>query len=331
MMRAVVVEKFGPIDSHGVGELPSPSLRANEVLVSIKACAVNFVDLLVINGKYQFLPDRPFAPGKLPVGVVTKTGPGVHQISMGERVLTLAEHGGYAEEIAVPVSQCFRLPNSMSFTDAAAITLSYDTAWFALRERGRLQAGESVLVLGASGAVGRASIQIAKSMGARVFAGLSNPKKLELIRDYSVEGVIDLSQPDLHNSLREQVYAQNNGIGVDLVIDPVGGDAFDAALRALAWCGRIVIVGFVSGRIPLIKANYLLLKNIEASGLQISDYRKKKPELMAKCINDIFQLYDDGKLKVPATTTYKLDQFKTAMHEIENRTVPNRLVLLPNG
>lgn len=331
MMRAVVVEKFGPIDSHSVGELPSPSLRANEVLVSIKACAVNFVDLLVINGKYQFLPNRPFAPGKLPVGVATKTGPGVDQVSVGERVLTLAEHGGYAEEIAVPVSQCFRLPNSMSFTDAAAITLSYDTAWFALRERGRLQAGESVLVLGASGAVGRASIQIAKSMGARVFAGLSDPKKLEVSRDHSVEGVIDLSRPDLYNSLREQVYAQNNGVGVDLVIDPVGGDAFDAALRALAWCGRIVIVGFASGRISLIKANYLLLKNIEASGLQISDYRNKKPELMAKCINDIFQLYDDGKLRVPATTTYKLDQFKTAMHEIENRTAPNRLVLLPNG
>ena len=219
----------------------------------------------------------------------------------------------------------------MSFTDAAAITLSYDTAWFALRERGRLQAGESVLVLGASGAVGRASIQIAKSMGARVFAGLSDPKKLEASRDHSLEGVIDLSRPDLYNSLREQVYAQNNGVGVDLVIDPVGGDAFDAALRALAWCGRIVIVGFASGRISLIKANYLLLKNIEASGLQISDYRKKKPELMVKCINDIFQLYDDGKLRVPATTTYKLDQFKTAMQEIENRTAPNRLVLLPNG
>jgi NADPH2:quinone reductase len=127
------------------------------------------------------------------------------------------------------------------------------------------------------------------------------------------------------------VYAQNGGAGVDLVIDPVGGDAFDAAVRALAWCGRIVVIGFASGRIPLIKANYLLLKNIEASGLQVSDYRKKKPELMAQCISDIFQLYEHGKLIVPATTTYGLDQFKTAMHAIDDRTALSRLVLLPNG
>ncbi len=329
-MRAVIVKEFGPIASHALGELPEPKPGPGEVLVTVNAVAANFVDILVLTGKYQFLPERPFSPGKLPAGIVSALGPEVHGLQVGDRVLTLAEHGGYAEKICVETGQCFKLPPSMSFVDAASMALVYDTAWFALHERARLAAGDSVLVLGATGGVGSAAIQLAKAANARVFAAVSNPAKAGLVRDAGADAVIDLSRDNLRDALRDQVYAANDGKGVDIVIDPVGGDAFDAALRALAWRGRLVVIGFASGRIPTIKANYLLLKNIEVSGMQVSDYRKRTPALMAQCVRDIFALYEQGKLKPAPTVTYPLEKFAQALQDIEERRAAGRIVLLPN-
>jgi NADPH:quinone reductase len=330
-MRAVIVREFGPVDSHRIGEMPDPSPKAGEVVVDIQATAVNFVDLLVVTGQYQFLPDRPFAPGKLPAGIVSAVGANVSGFAIGDRILTLAEQGGYAQKISVPSSQCFKLPAAMSFVDAAAMALVYDTSWFALRERGRLKPGEVVLVLGASGGVGLAAVQIAKAMGARVLAGITRPEKADLARDAGADAVIDLSAPDLRDDLRQQVYAKNDGNGVDIVIDPIGGDAFDAALRAVAWRGRVVVVGFASGRIPTIKANYLLLKNIEVSGLQVSDYRKRTPDLMAQCMQEIFTLFEAGKLKPSPAVTYPLDQFAKAMQDVQNRRIRGRAVIVQNA
>jgi NADPH:quinone reductase len=329
-MRAVVVKEFGPIASHAIGELPDPSPGRGEVLVTIKAAAVNYVDSLVVTGKYQFLPERPFAPGKLPAGVVAALGAGVTHLAVGERVLTLAEQGGYAELVAVDAKQCFKLPAAMSFVDAAAMALVYDTAWFALRERARLRPGESVLVLGSTGGVGRAAVQLAKAMGAKVLAGVSSPAKAALARAAGADCTVDLSKGNLREALRAQVFAGNGGKGVDIVIDPIGGDAFDAALRALAWRGRLVVVGFASGRIPTVETNYLLVKNIEVSGLQVSDYRKRAPELMAQCMQDIFTLFEAGKLKPAATVTYPLDRFAQALQDIVDRRATGRIVLLPN-
>ncbi|HVY58593.1 MAG TPA: NADPH:quinone oxidoreductase family protein [Xanthobacteraceae bacterium] len=326
-MRAVVVREFGPIESASLGELPDPVPGPGEVLVDVRATAVNYVDLLVIGGKYQFLPERPFAPGKLPVGVVSRLGAGVSGLAVGDRVLTLAEHGGYAAKVCVPAAQCFQLPASMSFVDAAAMALVYDTSWFALRERARCQAGEVVLVLGATGGVGLASVQLAKAMGMRVLAGISSLDKAELVREAGADAIVDLSKPDLRESLREQVRAQTDGRGADVILDPIGGDAFDAALRALAWRGRLVVIGFASGRIPTLKANYLLLKNIEVSGLQVSDYRKRMPEMMARCIAEIFAMFADGKLRPAPTVTYPLERFAQALHDIEDRRVRGRIVL----
>jgi NADPH:quinone reductase len=330
-MRAVVVKEFGPIASHAIGELPDPSPGRGEVLVTIKAAAVNYVDSLVVTGKYQFLPERPFAPGKLPAGVVAALGAGVTHLAVGERVLALAEQGGYAERVAVDAKQCFKLPAAMSFVDAAAMALVYDTAWFALRERARLRPGESVLVLGSTGGVGRAAVQLAKAMGAKVLAGVSNPAKAALVRAAGADCTIDLSKGNLREALRAQVFAGNDGRGVDIVVDPIGGDAFDAALRALAWRGRLVVVGFASGRIPSVETNYLLVKNIEVSGLQVSDYRKRAPELMAQCMQDIFTMFEAGKLKPAATLTYPLDRFAQALQDIVDRRATGRIVLLPNG
>ena len=329
-MRAAVVKEFGPILSHRLDSLPDPTPAAGEVLVTINAAAVNYVDSLVVTGKYQFLPERPFVPGKLPAGIVGAIGGGVQGLKVGDRVLALAEQGGYAERIVVPARDCFKLPDSMSFVDAAAMALVYDTAWFALRERARFRAGETVLVLGGTGGVGLAAIQLAKAWGAKVLAGVSNPDKARLALHAGADAIVDLSKENLRESLREQVFQSNNGSGVDIVLDPVGGDAFDAALRALAWRGRLVVIGFAAGRIPSVKANYLLIKNIEVSGLQISDYRKRTPDLMAQCIDEIFALYQAGKLRPAPTVTRPLQDFAQALQDVVDRRVAGRVVLVPN-
>ncbi|MFL4977793.1 MAG: NADPH:quinone oxidoreductase family protein [Xanthobacteraceae bacterium] len=330
-MRAVVVREFGPIEAATLGELPKPAPKDNEVLVAVRATGANFVDLLVIGGTYQFLPERPFAPGKLPAGVVAAVGAAVTGFKPGDRVLTMAEHGGYGEFVAVPETHCYRLPDSLSFVAAAAMSLVYDTAWFALRDRARLRTGDTVLVLGASGGVGLAAVQLAKAMGAQVLAGVASAEKSDMVREAGADAIIDLAGPDLRNSLREQVHRVTSGRGADIVLDPLGGDIFDAALRAVAWRGRLVVIGFAAGRIPSLKTNYLLLKNIEVSGLQISDYRRRMPDQMAACFTDLFALHTQGKLKPLPTKTYPLEQFAAALREIKERQVRGRIVLTQGG
>ncbi|MBV9521700.1 MAG: NADPH:quinone oxidoreductase family protein, partial [Alphaproteobacteria bacterium] len=312
-MRAIQVIEFGSVDGARVAEIAEPTLRPGEVLVAVHAAPVNYVDLLVIGGTYQFRPPLPFTPGKGPAGVVAALGSGVDRLAVGDRVLAMAEIGGYAERVAVGQSQCYRLPRAMSFVEAASLSLAYDTAWFALRERGRLQPGETALVLGASGAVGLAAVQLAKAMGASVLAGIGRMEKAQDVRRAGADAVIDLSRGDLRDSLRVEVHAATQGRGADVVVDPLGGDAFDAALRAMAWRGRCVVVGFAAGRIPVIKANYLLVKNIEVSGLQISDYRKRQPELLATCYAELFAWYEAGKLAPAQAELYPLDRAAAAL------------------
>ncbi len=327
-MRAVVVREFGPFERATVGDMPEPIPAAHEVLVDVQADAANYVDLIVISGKYQFLPKLPFIPGKGPAGIVRAVGSAVTTLKPGDRVLAMAEQGGYAEAVAVAADQCYRLPDSLSFVDAAAMSLVYDTAWFALCERARFRPGETVLVLGASGGVGYAAVQLAKAKGAKVLAGIATPAKADLARAAGADAIIDLSRPDLQDSLREQVYAVTGKRGADIVLDPLGGDVFDAAIRALAWRGRLVVIGFAAGRIPTIKANYLLVKNIEVSGLQISDYRKRTPDQVAACFADVFSLYAAGKVKPAPAETYPLARFADALQAIQSRSARGRVVLL---
>jgi NADPH:quinone reductase len=330
-MRAVVVREFGGIEAASLGELPKPVPKDNEVLVAVRATAVNFVDLVMMSGTYQFRPELPFVPGKLPAGVVSAVGAAVTGLKPGDRVLTMAEYGGHAEFIAAPETHCYRLPDALSFVAAAAMSLVYDTAWFALRDRARLRTGETVLVLGATGGVGLAAIQLAKAMGARVLAGVASAEKSDMVREAGADAIIDLARPDLRDSLREQVHAVTGGHGADIVLDPLGGDIFDAALRAVAWRGRLIVIGFAAGRIPTVKANYLLVKNIEVSGLQISDYRRRMPDQMAACFAEVFALHAQGKLKPLPTQTYPLEQFATALREIKERQVRGRIVLTQDG
>ena len=329
-MRAIVVEEFGPPEGLRVAEVPPPVPGPGEVLVGVEAAPVNYVDLLVVGGTYQFLPQRPFIPGKGPAGVVTAVGYGVATLQVGDRVLAMAEQGGYAEAVAVTADQCYRLPARMSYTEAASLSLAYDTAWFALRERGRAEPGESVLVLGASGAVGQAAVQLARAIGARVLAGVSRSERTAAALAAGADAVIDLSRENLRDSLREQVYAATDGRGADVILDPLGGEVFEAAIRALAWRGRLVVIGFAAGTIPTIRTNYLLLKNIEISGLQISDYRKRRPDQVAAAFAEIFAFCEQGKVRPAPATVFPLERACEALAALRDRRLESRAVLVPS-
>jgi len=330
-MKAVVVHEFGTVQDLRVEDAPDPTPAAGQVLIDVRATAVNFVDSLVVTGRYQFLPPRPFVPGKLPAGVVLAVGAGVTAFQPGDRVLTLAEHGGYAQKALARASDCYRLPDALSFVDAAGMALAYDTAWFALHERARARPGDTVLVMGASGAVGLAAVQLGRAYGLTVIAGISGTAKAEAVMRAGAQACIDLSRENLHEALREQVHALTDGRGADIVLDPLGGDYFDAALRALAWCGRMVVIGFAAGRIPTVKANYLLVKNIEISGLQVSDYRKRTPEKMTHCMSEIFRLFDAGKLAIAPAIAVPLEGAADALAAVCARKATGRMVLVPNA
>ena len=326
-MRAVVVDEFGPPEQLRVRETPAPRPGRCEVLVEVHAAPVNYVDLLVVGGTYQTLPVPPFIPGKGPAGVVTALGSDVTAARVGDHVLAMAEEGGYAEAVVLRADQCYRLPPRISFFEAASLSLVYDTAWFALRERARMAPGETVLVLGASGGVGRAAVQLARAMGARVLAGILRQEKAASAREAGADAVIDLSRQDLRDALREEVWATTEGHGADVILDPLGGDVFDAALRALAWGGRLVVIGFAAGRIPTVKTNYLLVKNIEVSGLQVSDYRKRRPAQMAACFAEIFELYEESRIEPAPAQVFPLDKAGEALAALRDRRLAGRAVL----
>lgn len=324
-MQAGVVDVFGTPANIALKAIARPTPKAGEVLVQVHATAANFVDLLIIAGEYQFRPTLPFIPGKGPAGTVFALGSDVTDLQVGDRVLAMAEQGGYAQYVTVAADQCYQLPKDMSFVEAASMAVVYDTAWMALHERGRIMPGEVVLVLGASGGVGQAAIQLAKAMQATVLAGISTPEKSALVPD--ADAIIDLSAENLRDALRDQVNAVTNGGGADIILDPLGGDIFDAALRALAWRGRMVVIGFAAGRIPNIRTNYLLLKNIEVSGLQISDYRKRAVKEVAECFNEVFAFYQTGRIKPRPATSMPLSEVGQALESIRNRSVTERLVI----
>ena len=330
-MRAVVVDAFGPIENAAIREVPDPVPGPADLLVEVHATAANYVDILLMGGRHQSKPGLPFIPGKGPAGIVRSAGPEVAGFAAGDRVVAMCEPaGGFAELISVPAAQCHRIPASMPFEDAASMALVYDTAWFSLRERGRYADGETVLVLGATGGVGLAAVQLAKALGAKVLAGVASASKAGMVREAGADAIVDLAREDIHDSLREQVRAATGGHGADIVIDPLGDAIFDAAIRALAWCGRLVVVGFAAGRIPTIRANYLLVRNIDVSGLQIGDYRRRRPDLTARCFEEIYALYEAGRIAPLPTRILPLEKFADALAAIRDRTARGRIVLTQN-
>ena len=276
-MKALVVKQFGGHDAPSVEECPAPVPGPGEVLVDVRAAGVNFPDLMVIAGTYQNLPPLPFIPGKECSGVVDAIGANVKLVKPGDRVMVQIEYGAFAQQVVAKELQCHVIPGTMGFPEAAALGLTYMTAHFALVERAQLKPGEVVLVTGAAGGVGLAAVQIAKALGATVLAAVSSPEKAAAAKASGADYIIDVDVPDLRNALREQVYAAVGKRGADVILDNVGGEVFDACLRAIAWSGRMLVVGFTSGRIPEIKAGLVLVKNISVIGMQIASAGSMDP------------------------------------------------------
>ena len=330
-MKALLVREHGGIEKVTLAHAPDPVPKAGEVLVEVRAASVNFPDLLVIGGSYQNLPRTPFSPGKDLAGVVAEVGEGVTTCKPGERVVAQIEFGAYAEKCVVRQLNCHVMPKRMSYAEGAAMGLAYLTAHFALVERGACEPSEIVLVTGAAGGVGLATVQVAKALGATVVAAVGAEDKAQLCKANGADYVVRTDVPDLREAFRRQVHEAVGTRGIDLVIDPVGGDVFEASLRVVAWCGRLVVVGFAEGRIPEIKAGYLLVKNISLIGLQFSDYRDREPEKVRAAQQALFRLYESGRIKPHVSGAYAMEDHQAALQAVRDRKVVGKVVLQMAG
>jgi NADPH2:quinone reductase len=327
-MRAVWVEEFKPFDQVAVATVADPEPGPGEVVVDVVAAEANYPDILVIEGKYQVKPPLPFSPGKAAAGRVAALGSGVENLKLGDRVAVQVEYGAYAEKLRARAESCFPMPEGMGFAEAAALGLVYQTSWFALRERAAFREGESVLVLGASGGIGVASVQLARAMGAKTVIGVVlGPDNVEVARRAGADPAIDASRLEGRDDLRDQVMAATSGRGVDVVIDPVGGELSTACLRTLAWCGRLVVIGFASGDIPAFRANYLLVKNISALGLQWSDYRDREPEKVRRAQEEIYSFFVDGRLAPVISRRVPLARFHEALQALKEGKVQGKVIM----
>jgi NADPH2:quinone reductase len=327
-VKAVVVRELPPLDRVGVEQLPDPAPAEGDVVIDVKAAEVNYPDILVIAGQYQFKPPLPFTPGKAAAGIISAVGKGVTGFSVGDPVAAQIEYGAYSEKLRVKAINVFHMPPGITFVKGAALGLAYQTAHFALVERARMQKNDVVLVLGASGGIGVASVQLAKAFSAKtVIGGVRGEENAAIARRAGADATIDLGKGDIRDTLRDAVRTLTDGHGADIVIDPVGGAAHSAALRAMAWRGRMVIIGFASGEIPSIPANYLLLKNIEVTGLQWSDYRDRTPEWVVKVQQELFDLHVAGKIDPYVSRTFPLEEFKAALSLLREGKVQGKLVL----
>lgn len=326
-MRSYRVWEHGAPDTMRIDDLPDLVPGPGEIAVDVKAAGINFPDVLVIGGQYQVLPPRPFTPGKDFAGVVRAVGAGVEGFAPGDRIMSQVEYGAYAEQAITTPSQSFKMPDGLSFEAAAAMGLVYQTAYFALVDRGLYRAGETVLVGGAAGGVGLAGVQIAKGLGARVLAAVRSQAEAQVAREGGADHVIDVSGPNLRDELRAQVLKATDGHGADVVLDPVGGDFLGAALRAMAWCGRLVVIGFAAGEIPTVKVNYLLVKNISVCGLQWSDYRDRTPARVRAVQEDLFRLWRQGAVRPRVMRAFPFAEAPLALSLVHQGKVQGKAVI----
>lgn len=329
-MRAVIVERFGPLKDIVVKEVDAPTPGPRQVLIEARNAGVNFPDVLMISGAYQVRPELPFSPGMEVSGVVAAVGEEVENISTGQRVAAHVGYGAYAEQVLAPEASCYPIPDDISFEHAAALGLVYQTAHFALTERAHVSAGERVLVTGAAGGVGMAAIQLVKAYGGTAFAGIRRSEQEASVREAGADHLVLLDGENLYDGLKDQVDRITNGHGVDVVIDIVGGGVFDASLRALAWGGRMVVVGFASGEIPSVKVNYLLLKNLSVIGLHWGDYLRRESQWVRRVQNDLYSLYGQKKIRPQIMGVHKLEDFKTALEAIKAGRVQGKVLLTMN-
>lgn len=321
-MRAVLCRRFGPPEELSLEEVPSLALGDGEVRIAVKAASINFADTLVIQGKYQEKPPFPFVPGFECAGLVAEVGPGVKHLKPGMRVMALAPKGAFATEAVTDAGAVIPLPEGMGFAEGASFPVAYGTSHIGLVDRGQLKAGETLLVLGAAGGVGLTAVEIGKALGARVIAAASSADKLAVAKEHGADDLIDYSTEDLKARVKELAPK-----GVDVVYDPVGGDLFDAALRCMAWNGRIVVVGFAGGRIPSIPANLLLVKQIAVAGVYWGAHQKNDPKRLAGSLMELMGLYMAGTLKPHVSHRVPLADYAQAFHLLMDRKATGKVVL----
>ncbi|WP_060513240.1 NADPH:quinone oxidoreductase family protein [Pseudomonas sp. NBRC 111124] len=323
-MKAVLCKTLGPARDLVLEDVASPVPKKNEILLDVQAAGVNFPDTLIIEGKYQFQPPLPFSPGGEAAGVVAAVGERAGSFKVGDRVMALTGWGAFAEQVAVPFYNVMPIPEHMDFATAAAFGMTYGTSMHALKQRGQLQPAETLLVLGASGGVGLAAVEIGKAMGAKVIAAASSTEKLAVAKAAGADEVIDYSQA----SLKEEIKRLTGGQGVDVIYDPVGGELFDQAVRGLAWQGRLLVVGFASGTIPQMAANLVLLKGAAVLGVFWGAFAQRQPEDNAANFRQLFAWHAEGKLKPLVSKTYPLAEAGAAIEALGQRRAVGKLVVL---
>ena len=326
-MRAILCSDWGEPETLTLGDAPSPVAGPGEVTVRVRAAGVNFADIVLVRGQYQEKPSLPFSPGLEAAGEVLTVGEGVTGIVPGDRVMAVLGVGAFAEEAVAPVDGVFPIPEGMDYTTAAAFPVAYGTSHLALTERAAMKAGETLLVLGAGGGVGLTAVECGKALGATVIAAASTQEKLDLAKAHGADHLINYVDDDLRASARKLT----SGHGVDVVYDPVGGDASKAALRSLAPSGRLLVIGFAAGDVPQIAANYLLVKNISVVGVYWGWYRLNEPELFRASFDELAKWYAEGRLKPHVSQVFPLARAADALAVLESRKATGRLVIDIDG
>ncbi|PVB61572.1 NADPH:quinone oxidoreductase family protein [Labrenzia sp. 011] len=324
-MKACLCKSLGPASDLVVEDIPEPVAAPGEVVVRVRACALNFFDTLIIQGKYQFRPELPFSPSAEFAGVVETAGEGVTAFRPGDRVMGYMRWGAAREKVAVRAQDLVPLPEEVAFETAAGLMVTYGTTLHAYRDRAGLRAGETVAVLGASGGVGQAAVEIAAIMGATVIACASSQEKLAFAESLGAHQTLDYSRQNLKETLKELT----GGRGVDVVYDPVGGELSEQALRATAWEGRFLVVGFASGDIPKIPLNLLLLKGCDMRGVFWGEALTRDPDGQRKNMAQLLDWVREGRLKPHVHAVYPLEQVAEALEEIAARRVRGKVIVTP--
>ncbi|HEX8639670.1 MAG TPA: NADPH:quinone oxidoreductase family protein [Allosphingosinicella sp.] len=329
-MRALLSQSPGPPETLQLTEMPDPVAGPGQLLVRVKACAINYPDVLIIQDKYQFKPPRPFAPGGEVAGIVERAGEGVTGWSEGDRLIAMIGHGGLAERVAVGAATALRLPEGRGFEEGSALILTYATTIHALLDRGKLEPGETLLVLGAAGGVGLAAVELGKAYGARVVAAVSSAEKAEAARAAGADEALVYPRGPFDKegakALAQQFKAAVGPSGADLVYDPVGGDYTEAALRAIAWEGRLLVIGFPAG-IPRLPLNLTLLKSCDVRGVFWGAFAARDPKANAAHVQTLFRLWEEGKIAPKVSRTWPLGQGAEAIAHMAARQAVGKLVV----
>ena len=322
-MRAVLCHSYCEPEDLKLEEVDDPVAEANQVVIDIHATSINFPDTLIIAGKYQSKPPFPFSPGGELAGTIRTLGADVTGWAVGDCVIASVGHGGFAEQIAVPASYLRAVPEGMDFSSAAALTTAYGTSYYALKQRGQLQAGETLLVLGAAGGVGTAAVELGKAMGARVIAAASTDEKLEVAKRLGADAGVNYADGEM----KDKVKALTDGRGADVIYDPVGGPLFEQCLRCINWNGRLLVIGFASGEIPRPPMNLPLLKNCQIVGVFYGASISREPETNTANIKDIMDFFKAGKIKPLIGKTYPLSGYAAALRCLMNREAIGKIVV----